>query len=123
MIFLFPTFGRNIDGKCIFVIAYFIMIDFSKKLNDDYQGIGSVNPAHYWEERRNVSEILLHPDCNPGNHPQHHIVTTFVTTFNTAKATDLELGLTQQLHCTVCTPLSSTTKNTQQLPLRMADRD
>jgi hypothetical protein len=31
-----------------------------------YQNIGVTTPAQYWEEARQVNQIRIHPDCNPG---------------------------------------------------------
>jgi len=39
-------------------------------IGQDEQGIGSVAPAHYWEEQRSVAEVILHPDCDPVSSPQ-----------------------------------------------------
>ena len=35
-------------------------------VGQDEQGIGVVDPAHYWEEERGVAEIIMNPDCDPG---------------------------------------------------------
>eukprot|EP00090_Calanus_glacialis_P021303 TRINITY_DN32878_c0_g1_i1.p1 TRINITY_DN32878_c0_g1~~TRINITY_DN32878_c0_g1_i1.p1 ORF type:complete len:846 (+),score=251.22 TRINITY_DN32878_c0_g1_i1:28-2565(+) len=39
-------------------------------VGQDEQGIGVVDPAHYWEEERGVEEIIMNPDCDPVSSPQ-----------------------------------------------------
>jgi hypothetical protein len=40
--------------------------------NTSIQDIGHTAPAHYWEEARQVKEVRIHPDCNPGTKVRIH---------------------------------------------------